>query len=412
MVDLEDVAGLHHEGFLQTRESQVFGQAGVLRELAELAVNGHEIARPHQVEHQLHFLHAGVPGDVQRRVHAAVHDVGPAARHVVDHAEDGLLIAGNDARAQNHRVAPVHGDLFVVVDGHARERRHRLALSARNEDGDFVGRKVHDILRAKQNPVGNIEQAERMGDFGDRDHAAADYGDTASVFLGEIEHQLDAVDGGTETGDHNAALRTVENLLHAGADGALALGIPGPVGIGGIGEQQLDATLAVVGERVQVEKFIVGGRGIHLEIAGVNNHAKGGGDRHGDSADDGVGDVQKLHLEWADFHYLFGLDGDQPGLLLEFVFFEPAFHQGQGERRSVDGDVYVAQKIRNGPDVVLMAVSQQEGSDLGLILLEEGQIGHDQVDTEEFSFGKHHAGIHHDDVFAEANGRHVHAEFA
>src|ERR1035441_6918169 len=63
-------------------------QARVLGELAELAVDGHEVARPYQVQDQLHFLHAGMPENVHRRIHAAVQYVGSAARHMVDHAED------------------------------------------------------------------------------------------------------------------------------------------------------------------------------------------------------------------------------------------------------------------------------------------------------------------------------------
>ena len=43
-------------------------------------------------------------------------------------------------------------------------------------NGDFVGRQVHGVLRAHQDAVGNVQQAERVGDLGDRDHAAADHG--------------------------------------------------------------------------------------------------------------------------------------------------------------------------------------------------------------------------------------------
>ena len=37
-------------------ETQVLGQSRVLGELAVLAVDGHEKARPHQVQHQFHLL--------------------------------------------------------------------------------------------------------------------------------------------------------------------------------------------------------------------------------------------------------------------------------------------------------------------------------------------------------------------
>src|ERR1017187_3065713 len=79
---------VHDEGLFQTGEAQVLGQLGVLGKLPELPVNGHEVARPHQVQYQLHLFHATVSGDMEGRIHAAVQDVGAAARHVVDHRSE------------------------------------------------------------------------------------------------------------------------------------------------------------------------------------------------------------------------------------------------------------------------------------------------------------------------------------
>ena len=78
-------------------------------------------------------------------------------------------------------------------------------------------------------------------------------------------------------------LGAAEDLFHARTDGALALGIAGAVGVGGIGEQQQDAALAVVGQGVEVEELVVGGGGIDFEIAGVDDDAerRGDGQRHG-----------------------------------------------------------------------------------------------------------------------------------
>ena len=254
------------------------GQPGVLRKLPVLAVNRHEIARPHQIQHQPQLFHRPVSGNVQRRIHAAVHHVRAALREMVDHAEDRLLIARNDARTEHHRVARLDRDVFVVIHGHARERRHRLALRAGNQDRDLRRLRVHHVLRADQNAVGNVEQAVAVRDLGDRDHAAAHQRDLAAEFLREIEDQLQAVNRGAEAGDEQAAFGAVENVFQARAHGALGIGIAGPVGIGGIGEQQQHAALAVIGQRVQIEQFVVGGGGVDFEIAGVDDDAERGGD--------------------------------------------------------------------------------------------------------------------------------------
>ena len=68
-IDLQYFAGFHDEGLLQARVAQVLGQTAVLGKLPKLAMNGHEVARAHQIQHQLQLLNAGVPGDVQRRIH-------------------------------------------------------------------------------------------------------------------------------------------------------------------------------------------------------------------------------------------------------------------------------------------------------------------------------------------------------
>jgi hypothetical protein len=102
-------------------------------------------------------------------------------------------------------------------------------MGAGDEHDDLIGRQVHGVLRAEEDAVGDIQKPERMGDFGDRPHAAAHHRDTAPAFPGEIENQLHAVDGGTEAGDQDAARGAVEDLLHARADGAFALGVAGAV---------------------------------------------------------------------------------------------------------------------------------------------------------------------------------------
>ena len=45
--------------------------------------------------------------------------------------------------------------------------------------------------------------------------------------------------------------------------------------IGRIGKQQQHAAAAVIGQRVQIEELVVGGRRVDLEIAGVDHDAEG-----------------------------------------------------------------------------------------------------------------------------------------
>ena len=111
--------------------AQVLGELGVLRHLPVFAVDRHEIARAHQIQHQPQLLRAAVAGDVDRRVHRAVDHVGAALRDVVDHPVDAFFVSGDDAGAQRDGIAGLDRKMLVIVDRHARQRRHRLALRAR-----------------------------------------------------------------------------------------------------------------------------------------------------------------------------------------------------------------------------------------------------------------------------------------
>ena len=127
-----------------------------------------------------------------------------------------------------------------------------------------------------------VSNPSSVRDFRHVQHAAAEKSDLAAVLGGEIQNLLQAVNGAAEAGDDQAPLAAREELFEARTDSALALGVAGPIDVGGIRQQQQHAALAIVGERVQIEQLVIGWRRIDLEIAGVNDHAKrrGDGQRH------------------------------------------------------------------------------------------------------------------------------------
>src|SRR5438552_11068920 len=112
-------------------------------QLAVLAVDGNEIARFDQVDDELQFFLAGMAADVDRRVRSVVvNHVGFAAKEVIDHAIDGLLVAGDDARREHDRVALLDFRVLVIVDRGAREGGHRFALGSADHHAYFFGREI------------------------------------------------------------------------------------------------------------------------------------------------------------------------------------------------------------------------------------------------------------------------------
>ena len=115
--------------------SRLRGEFGVALEVAVVAVDGDEELGPQQVDHQAQLFLRAVAADVDEALGAVVvDDLGVAALEVVDHAVDGLLVAGDDARAEHDGVAGVDLGELVVVDGGAGERGHGLALGAGDQD--------------------------------------------------------------------------------------------------------------------------------------------------------------------------------------------------------------------------------------------------------------------------------------
>ena len=62
--------------------------------------------------------------------------------------------------------------------------------------------------------------------------------------------------------------------------------------------------------------------------------------------------------------------------------------------------------------MIFMTVGEHDRANFRPVLLEIGNIRNDEVDAQKFGFREHHAGINDDDVVAELQHQHVHAEFA
>src|SRR3989454_10405061 len=96
-------------------------ESGMAEEMSKLTMNGNEIFRLHEVQQKFLFFLARVTGNVDDSCRIIVINQRTAPEHVVQHAENGFFISGNDARGENDAVVFVHGDEAVIVYGNARE---------------------------------------------------------------------------------------------------------------------------------------------------------------------------------------------------------------------------------------------------------------------------------------------------
>ena len=118
-----------------------------------------------------------VTTDVHERV-ALVHDVGAEPGEPVDDAVDGVLVARDQRRREDHGVALADPDA-VVVGRHPRQRRHRLALRAGGDEHDLVVGQLVDDVDGDDEVRRDPQVAEVARDAHVAHHRAADEGDLA-----------------------------------------------------------------------------------------------------------------------------------------------------------------------------------------------------------------------------------------
>ena len=110
--------------------------------------------------------------------------------------------------------------------------------------------------------------------------------------------------------------------------------------------------------------------------------------------------MDELHGELPGLDHVPGLAGDQFGGIQQAVFLQLQAHQAQGHPGGVDGGLEGPQHIGQGPDVVLVAVGEEDAPDLVLVLDEVAHVGDHHIHAVHVVVGEPHAHIHDDDVVA------------
>ena len=137
---------------------------------------------------------------------------------------------------------------------------------------------VLDLVRLDQQPLGNLDVAERSPDIDVLAHRTADQRDLATERGGRVDALLDAVDVGGEAGDDDAALGPSEDLLEVRPDLALGRREAGPVGVGRVAAQQQDAVGPQLGEPGDIGRLAVDRGLVELVVAGQKHRSQLGSD--------------------------------------------------------------------------------------------------------------------------------------
>ena len=182
------------------------GQTRVPEQVAILAVDGQEVARAREVQHELEVFLARVPGHVHERV-VLVEHLGAEPVERVDDAAHRALVAGDHARGDDHEVAALDLDVLVLAGRHQGQRRVRLALAPRREDDLPLPGSVTSSSSGASTPSGICEEPSVDGHVHVALHAHAEQRHPPAVRGRQREHLLDPMDVRGERGEDDAARR-------------------------------------------------------------------------------------------------------------------------------------------------------------------------------------------------------------
>ena len=130
-------------------------------------------------------------------------------------------------------------------------------------------------------------------------------------------------------------------------------------------------------------------------------------DAEGDGVGNGMVHVDEFHGEAAGLDQIAGLVGDQTDRVGQTVLLQLEADQTVGQSRAVDRRVGGLEDVGDGPDVILMAVGNEEAAQLLLTVDEIGDVGDDQIDAVHIVLGEAQAAVHDEHIVAVFEHGHI-----
>ena len=193
------------------------------------------------------------------------------------------------------------------------------------------------------------------------------------------------------------------------ADDALRLREAGPLGVGRVSEQEVDAAVPDLGELADVGALAVHRRVVELVVAGVDDASARRLQHDRGRVGDRVRHADQLDPERAELHrrivrrHLAQLRLAQEPVLVQLRLHETERQPGGDD----DGHVHLAHQVRQPADMVLVAVREHDGADHRLALLQIRDVAEHEVDAEVLVAREREAGVDDDDRIVRLVDGHV-----
>ena len=359
--------------------------------------------------HGFEFGATGVAGHMDFGLTVGNHQDILLRQRILD-AADGDLVAGNLLGREDDRVA-LRQLYRMTVERDAGQRRTHLTLAAGGDDHHLAAGQVHDIV-----PIdGRREILEITGRLGRADDAVertARHAHFAPRRRGDFAQRLNARSVGGEGRDQYPSLGVCHGLHQPFAHIAF-----GPTGlvvehVGAVAYQRQHAFVTNRGQFGRGRWLAQQRLFIQFPVASVENAAIRRVDQHRIAFGNRMGERDVTEAERAEIEAGFIRDDMQLDLLGEAFFLQLQADKAGREGRGIERHAQISGKIRDGADMILMPVRQDDAQQVVAPLLDEAEIGQHQFDAGIGRVAESHAEVDHDPLALAAVEIDVHADLA
>ena len=293
----------------------------------------------------------------------------------------------------------------------AAERGARLTLPAGGDDQHLVPRQAHRFVEAdRRRKIAQVTG--RLGDPQDPIERAAGNAHLALRFQRDPADRLQARRVRRE-GRHQHPPLGLRDLREEPFVNAL-LGARRRIleDVRRIAHQREHAFVPDLRQHLRARRLAQHRGRVDLPVAGVEDVSERRLDQQPVAFGNRVGQRDEADLERAELNAPAALDDVELDPSGQPLFLELAGDQPCGERRREQRRLQLFGEVGQRPDMVLMAVRQDDPDQPLLLALDELKIGEDEIDPGIFGVGERQAEVGHDPLPAAAVEIDVHADLA
>lgn len=134
-------------------------------------------------------------------------------------------------------------------------------------------------------------------------------------------------------------------------------------------------------------------------------------DSHGDRVRNGMVDMYHFNIHTAKRNRIARVDLVELCLIKEIMLLELVFHQSERQARAIDREIHIFEQVRDGTDMVLMAMRDDKPLNPILVFLDIAEIRDDQINAEHVAVRECHSAVEDKHIAVALENGDIFADF-